>query len=247
MGRRCHHNTIETVTREGGIVYNIAMTSRRFVIPDIHGCALTLRCLVEKVIRLGPTDTLYLLGDYIDRGPRSKEVLELIHSWSARGFSVHPLRGNHEEMLLDACRDRDSFRLWMLNGGGATLTSYGVEDACEIPLPHRTMLDALPAYLELDDAVLVHAGLNFDLDDPFSDRDAMLWVRPTRTDSVKLGGRRLICGHTPKTRHEIQASLATGLITLDNGCVYAGKPGLGSLAALELNTLTLLFQENIDI
>lgn len=222
------------------------MTPRRFVIPDIHGCALTLQRLVEEVIHLRKTDTLYLLGDYIDRGPHSSEVLEFIRSRRENGFTVHPLRGNHEEMLLNACHDRVSFRLWMLNGGGATLASYGVEDACEIPLLHRTMLAALPVYLELDDVVLVHAGLNFDLDNPFSDRDAMLWVRPTGVDSVKLGGRKLVCGHTPQTRVAIEASLATGLITLDNGCVYAGMPGLGSLSALELNTLTLLFQENID-
>ena len=225
----------------------VAMTYRRFVIPDIHGCALTLQRLVEEVIQLGATDTLYLLGDYIDRGPRSREVLELIRYWRDAGLTINALRGNHEEMLLDACRDRASFRLWMINGGFATLASYGVEDACEIPISHRTMLAGLPLYLELEDAVLVHAGLNFELDDPFSDREAMLWGRPSGVDSVKLGGRKLICGHTPKTRQAIEASLATGLITLDNGCVYAGWPGLGSLAALELNTLTLLFQDNIDV
>ncbi|RII27375.1 MAG: serine/threonine protein phosphatase [Geobacter sp.] len=223
------------------------MTSRRFVIPDIHGCALTLRHLVEDVLQPGQADALYLLGDYIDRGPRSREVIELIRSWSQEGLAVHPLRGNHEEMLLDACRDRTSFRLWMLNGGYATLASYGVEDACELPLPHRAILSDLPLYMKLDDVVLVHAGLNFTLDDPFSDREAMLWVRSTKVDSIKLDGRKLVCGHTPTTRKAIEASMATDLITLDNGCVYAGAPGLGSLAALELNTLTLLFQENIDV
>ena len=224
----------------------IAMTPRRFVIPDIHGCALTLQRLVEEVIHFRKTDTLYLLGDYIDRGPRSREVLELIRSWRDDGFTIHPLRGNHEEMLLNACHDRASFRLWMLNGGGATLASFGVEDACEIPLPYRTMLADLPLYLKLDDVVLVHAGLNFDLDDPFSDREAMLWLRPTSVDNVQLGGRKLVCGHTPQTRKAIEASLATGLITLDNGCVYAGMPGMGSLSVLELNTNNLMFQENID-
>jgi len=223
------------------------MTSRRIVIPDIHGCALTLQRLVEDVIRLDRADTLYLLGDYIDRGPHSRAVLDLIHFWMESGFAVTPLMGNHENMLLNACRDRASFRLWMLNGGYATLASYGVEDACEIPLATRHLLARLPLYLSLDDVVLVHAGLNFDLDDPFSDPEAMLWTRPSASDRVRLGGRKLVCGHTPQTRSAIEESLATDLITLDNGCVYAGVPGLGSLAALELNTLNLLFQVNIDL
>jgi serine/threonine protein phosphatase 1 len=229
------------------VVYNCPMTLRRYVIPDVHGCALTLQHLVEDIIGLDRTDTLYLLGDYIDRGPRSKEVIDLIQMWMELGFAVTPLMGNHEEMLLNACRDRASFRLWMLNGGYATLASYGVEGACDIPISTRHLLANLPRYLSLNDVVLVHAGLNFDLNDPFSDREAMLWARPGESGHVKLGGRKLVCGHTPKTRNAIEASLVTDLITLDNGCVYAGVPGLGNLAALELNSLTLSFQENIDL
>ncbi len=65
------------------------MTSRRFVIPDIHGCARTFRALVEDVIRLKPMDSLYLLGDYIDRGPRSKDLLDKILELSAEGHNIH--------------------------------------------------------------------------------------------------------------------------------------------------------------
>lgn len=225
--------------------YNVGMAPRRFVIPDIHGCARTLQHLVEEVLRPGPDDTLFLLGDYIDRGPASRQVLDLIMGWRAAGYRIEALRGNHEEMFLDACRDRSAFRLWMLNGGTATLESFGVEDACEIPLPYRSFCEDLPPHLLLDDFVLVHAGLNFDEADPFADREAMLWTRSTRVERARIGGRRVVCGHTPVSRQSVWDSLTGDLITLDNGCVY-DWPGLGSLTALELTGMTLSFQENID-
>src|SRR5574340_376577 len=96
-----------------------AMASRRFVIPDVHGCARTLRRLVEEVLVLEKADCLYLLGDYIARGPRSREVLDILLALPEEGYQVSPLRGNHEEMFITA-RDSDAaFRLWILNGGYA--------------------------------------------------------------------------------------------------------------------------------
>jgi serine/threonine protein phosphatase 1 len=62
-----------------------------------------------------------------------------------------------------------------------------------------------------------------------------------------IGGKRLIGGHTPQNRDGIRRSLDGDHILLDNGCVYKGEPGLGSLAALELQTMELYFQENIDM
>src|SRR4051794_19819274 len=118
----------------------MAMSGRSFAIPDIHGCAATFRRLVNMTLRAVAGDTLYLLGDTIDRGPDSRGVLEEIMSLRREGIAVVALRGNHEDMLLKACRDRDDFRLWMLNGGGATLQSFGVEDACEIPRLYRELL-----------------------------------------------------------------------------------------------------------
>ncbi|BDV44142.1 serine/threonine protein phosphatase [Geotalea uraniireducens] len=221
-------------------------TPRRFVIPDIHGCSRTLDRLLGKVLRLQRGDELYLLGDYIDRGPRSREVLDLLLELVGAGYAVHPLRGNHEEMLLNGCRDRGMFRLWMLNGGDATLQSFGVEDPCEIPLRYRRFLGELPLYYLLPDYVLVHASLNFALADPFADREAMLWSRSLEVRKESIGGRRLIGGHTPVPRETIVAGLAGDRIVLDNGCVYAGRSGMGSLAALELNGMSLFFQENID-
>ena len=219
---------------------------RRFVIPDIHGCALTFRRLVHDVIHLTRRDSLYILGDMIDRGPRSREVIDQIIRMTDCGFSVRPLRGNHEQMLLDACRDRSDFRLWMLNGGDASLASFGIEDACELPGGYRDFFGSLPSYLLLHDFVLVHAGLNFTTPDPFMDTSAMLWSRDSFVDRQRLGGRRLVCGHTPHPLEQIIRSLTADRIVLDNGCVYGERGNLGRLCALELDSLILHTQENID-
>jgi calcineurin-like phosphoesterase family protein len=200
------------------------MKSRRIAIPDVHGCLRTLRRLVEEVVRLERSDNLYLLGDLIDRGPDAKGVIDYLLALQAQQYQVAVLRGNHEQMLLDACHDRDDFRLWLLNGGGATLASFGVDDACEIPLLYRRFFESLPLYIMLPDYVLVHAGIN----------------------CAALGGRRVVAGHTTCRREEVLASLATDRLTLDNGCVYLGREGLGTLTALELDGLTASFQENCE-
>ena len=193
------------------------------------------------------TDRLYLLGDTIDRGPRSKGVLDTIRRLQADGCSVTSVRGNHEEMLLKSCLDRNFFHLWMMNGGFDTLRSFGVEDACELPISYRNLLESFPCFIELDDFILVHAGLNFAIPDPLTDREAMLWNREHLVLREKIGGKRLIGGHTPQNRDKVRRSLAGDHILLDNGCVYKGEKGLGSLAALELPTMELYFQENIDM
>lgn len=223
------------------------MEPRRFVIPDIHGCARTFRRLLHEILRVRKDDIVYLLGDTIDRGPASRDVIDEIISLRNSGFAIHPLRGNHEEMLLKSCHDRNFFYMWMLNGGHATLKSFDVEDGCEIPREYRQFIESFPYFIELEDFILVHGGLNFTIPDPLMDREAMLWSRNREVSKELIGGRRLIGGHTPVDREHIRQSLASDHILLDNGCVYKGETGLGSLACLELNSMSLFFQENIDM
>jgi len=223
------------------------MKPRHFVIPDIHGCGRTFSRLLERVIRLQRSDTVFLLGDTIDRGPRSMEVLDTIIGLQAKGYDIHSVRGNHEELLLNSCRDRSYFRMWMINGGHETLRSFKVEDACEIPLEYRKLMESFSFFIEYGNFVMVHAALNFRMPDPFADREAMLWSRSREAVSSLIGGRRVVGGHTPLDMDEVRRSLATDKIMLDNGCVYAGEPGLGNLLALELETMTLYSQKNIDL
>lgn len=222
------------------------MSFRRFVIPDIHGCARTFAALLYDALRIRSSDILYLLGDYTDRGPRSREVIDLIWTLKRDGIEIHPIRGNHDEMLLRACESLDHFRLWILNGGRTTLESFDVVDPCEIPLSYKRFFTNLPYYLELDDAILVHAGLNFQAVDPFADTESMLWSRSVEVKPERIGYKKVISGHTPVNREIIKKSISSERILLDNGCVYTDRPELGTLAALELNTLSLYFQGNID-
>lgn len=224
----------------------MAMPSRTFVIGDIHGCAATLRRLVDEILIPFPGDCIYLLGDLIDRGPDSKGVLDFIFELRARGLSVGSVRGNHEEMCLQASDDHYYQSLWTANGGLATLESFQADGPGDIPHRYRELLDSFPLYILLNDFVIVHAGLNFDTSSPFSDTAAMLWTRSHFVDRQRIGGRRMISGHTPVSRSQLEASLTSSKIMLDNGCVFNGRPEMGSLAALELGSLTLSYQENID-
>jgi len=222
------------------------MTSRNFVIGDVHGCAQTLQQLIFKVIRVRHTDTLYFLGDLIDRGPRSRETLETIIRLKSAGYSVLSIRGNHEEMMLNACRNRTESLLWLENGGLATLRNFNVEDACEIPIETRKFLAGLPYYILLDRFILCHAGINCLAENPLEDHEAMIWSRNLPVMPERLGGRRVICGHTVHTLEEIRSSMESDRIFLDNGCVFKDMKGLGNLVALEIGSMTLYKTENID-
>lgn len=222
--------------------------SRTIAIADIHGCARTFRRLIFDVVRLKESDSLYLLGDMIDRGPDSKGVIGTILELQASGYDVNILRGNHEQMLLTYIQEPYYTNLarWLANGGDTTLASYGVSQAEDIT-ELIDYLDVLPIYLMTDNHIFVHAGLDFTLDDPLTGEEAMLWKRGGDFDETKLHGRVLVSGHTPVPLPEIRSSLGTSHIRLDNGCVQGGPlPEMGNLVALELERGVLHVQENIE-
>jgi Calcineurin-like phosphoesterase. len=102
------------------------MNERLFAIGDIHGCFYQFRELVEERIRIRKDDKVVLAGDFIDRGTRSKEVLDYIIELQNNGFDIIPLIGNHESMLLDALDNESHLLKWILNGGAVTLKSFGI-------------------------------------------------------------------------------------------------------------------------
>ena len=201
----------------------------RYAITDIHGCPRTFAALLRK-LDYGRDDELFLLGDYIDRGPDSAGVLRYIWRLQGEGYPVVCLRGNHEQMLLDAhARGYDA---WDYN-----------PDALELRQTLHWM-EHLPYYHETPGYVLVHAGLNFELSDPLSDRQAMLWFRDWEEDADLswLDGRILLYGHTPRTLAGVQREAAAlpdrPLLCLDAGCAMP-HPGMGHLTALNLDTREL--------
>src|SRR5215218_1348691 len=96
----------------------------RYAISDIHGCCKTFRYMVEEVLHLQASDQLFLLGDYIDRGPDSKGVIDFILELRAKGYRVETLMGNHEFMMLETWEDASYLPLWLRNGGDTTLASF---------------------------------------------------------------------------------------------------------------------------
>ncbi|MEI6206755.1 MAG: metallophosphoesterase [Desulfuromonadales bacterium] len=226
---------------------------RTFAIPDIHGCCRTFRQLLFHKLEFQKSDTLYLLGDYIDRGPDSKGVIDTILELQRDGYDVQPIKGNHEQMLIDFDESGtdEMLEYWLENGGSETLQSYGSEGAeLIIPGEHLDFIKALPVCIATESHVFVHAGLNFSLDKPLAgtSQEFMLWNRKYQyMDSKIIGGRKMIAGHTPRYLDEIEESLERDFIQLDNGC-YLGDQlyGKGNLVALELNSNRLYVQDNID-
>lgn len=220
---------------------------RRFAVSDIHGCFKTFRHLIENIIALQKKDYLFLLGDYIDRGPDSKGVLDYILQLKEAGYNLVALRGNHEVLALESLNNPTKYDSWIINGGQKTLNSFGVSDIHEIPELYFRVFGSLPYYTLLPDYWLVHAGFNFKADNIFEDYHAMLWIRNwySNINLEMLQGQIIVHGHTPIKPKEILENLdlrAYPAINIDAGCTF-GR----SLCALDLDKQTVVFQENIDM
>jgi serine/threonine protein phosphatase 1 len=234
---------------------------RIWVIPDIHGCIKTFRYLVEDMVNLQLDDKLYILGDMIDRGPDSKGVIDYIMDLEAKGYMVTSLRGNHEDYLLKVAAGGSNkgifsvfgksrmVKEWFKFGGEATLKSFEVQHAGDIPEVYINWLNSLPFYTSWDKYLIVHAGFNFKNDNIFADENAMMWIRDFEIDPEKLDGKKVIHGHVPVDLEFIYTCLNSvnySFIALDNGVYMSNRPGYGNLTALELNTLDLKVQSNLD-
>ena len=220
---------------------------KRFVIGDIHGCKKTLEKMLFEVLKIEKQDDVYFLGDYIDRGPRIKETVDLLLDLKNAEYKLHFLMGNHEKMLINTYYGYQNTKLWYLNDGHRTLESFGLKEIQELPAQYLYFFDNLKYYFEIEGFVLTHAGLNFDNENPYEDTYSMLWTRSKFVNKDKIGGRRLICGHTPHILNDIFNSLKEDKIQLDGGCVYSKThPGRGYLIGIDLDTLTLYPVLNVD-
>lgn len=225
-------------------------SDRIFAIGDIHGCAKTLQALLIQEINVQQQDTLIFLGDYIDRGPDSKAVMHIIMELKDKISNIICLMGNHEYMALQALQNGDS-SAWLRNGGRQTIESFNCDsfsdfmNSTEIHI-FWAFLNSLKYYHIENEFVLVHAGINCSLENPLMDTHAMLWQRGNQAIPEKLGGRKVICGHTPVSLQTMKDSLQEEQIFLDGGCVYPHKPWFGNLCALEINSKTLYHVRNCD-
>lgn len=197
------------------------MNDRIIAIGDIHGHAQALAALL-RLIDLQPTDTLVTLGDYVDRGPDSKGVLDQLIGLEGQCHLV-PLMGNHEEMMLGAREGRDNFKFWMQFGGDVALDSYGADRTMSlVPWGHWDFLKRLRLYYESDHHFFVHA--NYFPNRPFPEQDSqtVLW-RPLEGNDLPgphYSGKVAIVGHTPDRNGK---TLDLGYLKcIDTGCGHGG-------------------------
>lgn len=228
----------------------------RWVIPDIHGHIKTLKSLIEDRIALSKSDVIYFLGDYIDRGPDSKSVIDFIMSLQDSGFDVNCIRGNHEDYCIKAWEaDQKRFlfhskieKEWRKNGANRTLSSFGAKRPRDINKHYIDWMKETKLYIELENHILVHAGLNFKINNPFEDTCSMMWIRDFKVDKNKTGNKKVIHGHVPVEMSLIDLFLNNNydFISLDNGIYYENKDGFGNLLAFNIDTNEIIIQPNID-
>lgn len=225
---------------------------RKFAISDIHGCYQTFKTLLEK-IDLQPTDRLYLLGDYINRGKDTKRVIDHIFQLQDLGYFIKCLRGNHEAVLLRALRDPVwAKENWESGVGKETLESFRVERAFEIPDRYIDFIRDLDFYLEVDNYILVHAGLNFRTSYPFKDYYSQLWINDwyADVDYDWLENRYIVHGHAATTKTEIERLFSNFKIdqylNIDAGCSHHKPNDPRHLCAYEMTRGELIFVKNVE-
>ncbi len=216
------------------------MTNRLFAIGDIHGCFDQLQTLIEDKICLKKEDQLILLGDYIDRGVQSKEVVDFIIDLQNRGFNIFALHGNHEAMLLDAYYNESKFPLWIMNGGKETMSSFNIKDLKDLDVVYLNFFKSLIYYHPIDQYLFVHAGFNDE--NPFVDQYSMLWKSKKSYKHPLLIDKTIIHGHSPVPLSYLEESVLAKkqVLPLDTGCVFSDKKGFGKLSAVELYSGTVL-------
>ncbi|MTJ07219.1 MULTISPECIES: metallophosphoesterase family protein [unclassified Anabaena] len=219
-----------------------AISQRRFVIGDVHGHYEALMLLLEEIAPASE-DQVYFLGDLIDRGPQSAQVVEFVKQ------SNYPcLLGNHEQMLLNILTGRDTtsanMQAWLYSGGQATIASY---QSAAIPQEHLDWFHSLPTYLDLGDFWLTHAGV-----DPYKTveeqtSEQLCWIREEfhRIEQPYFPDKLIIVGHTitftlPGVAPGNLAQ-GQGWIDIDTGAYH---PRSGWLTGLDI-TNKLVYQANV--
>ena len=204
-----------------------------YAITDVHGCYNELVLLLGK-LTITPNTLIIFMGDYVDRGPRSKEVIDLIISLREQ-CCVVTLKGNHEDMMYKALvnnSDRD-VEMWMTNGGYQTLLSYGdietvLADIRELPKDlkkHLDFIETLELYYETDTHIFVHASPGLVV--PISEQPEahLIWRRPQLDDKefnyTHSSGKTIISGHTAQSSG-VPLRLSDKNILIDTGCFFTG-------------------------
>ena len=212
-----------------------------YAIGDIHGRS----DLLSRILALIEQDaashdasqkTLIFMGDYVDRGPESRGVIETLLHGLPKHFKGRFLKGNHEQLLLDVLRDPQRVEHWRRNGGDATMRSYGVDvhllqtaearperwrDAFVDALPqsHLAFLQGLRLQHTVGDYFFVHAGVRPGVPLGMQSANDLLWIRGDFLESTGPFGKVVVHGHTPGPEPVVKSNR----IGIDTGAVFTGR------------------------
>ena len=230
--------------------------SRLYAVGDIHGRADLLASLLEQIAadaarHPGAAKRLIFLGDYVDRGPASRAVIDLVLRDAPPGLETVPLMGNHEEMMLRFLEDIAVGRTWMMNGGDATLRSYGVDPptmfsgtsrlqeaqqdfAARLPARHRSFLEGLAISHTEGDYLFVHAGVRPGVALERQHPQDLLWIRDEFLGSDRDFGKLVVHGHSISRAPEFRPNR----IGIDTGAYRSGQLTCLVLEGTERRLLT---------
>jgi len=205
-----------------------------FAIGDIHGRFDLLEILHKKIMKhseqFDEINTIVMLGDYIDRGPQSKEVVDFLMTEPFEGFNHVYLRGNHEDLMLKTLSGNpDRIRAWLENGGDATCKSFGIDPAVvyldgaewkHLLKPYLPWLTDLKPYYQTRKHVFAHAGIDPDMfhDMSLQREEVLLWIRHRFLKDRHDYGFTVVHGHTPTT--DDKPEILNNRICIDTGAVW---------------------------
>jgi serine/threonine protein phosphatase 1 len=211
---------------------------KTYAIGDLHG---RLDLLERALLTIHDREPGHVvtLGDYIDRGPDSKGVIELVMhchkspAWTTNGWSITSIKGNHEEMLTATVDNRLDPSWWIGNGGDATLRSYGLkvekrqhidhDDLDVIPKAHVQWMRELPKMRIDARRIYVHAGVNFGTPIHQQNDDVIMWMRYAADFEGFGGNSHVVHGHTP----HLEPQLHSGRTNLDTKAFATGRLAIG--------------------
>jgi serine/threonine protein phosphatase 1 len=206
-------------------------SARLFAIGDIHGCVDELTTML-KAIAPARGDTVVFVGDYVDRGPAVRDVIELLLEYRRGEAEYVFLKGNHEDMMLSFLGLPGHYgESFLFNGGVPTLESYGVPEEAPalelIPADHLDFLKALATSYLHPPYLFVHAGISPLLQLEEQNVEDMLWIRQEFIFNPHHLGATVVFGHTPMRAVMVDLPYKLGI---DTGLVYGGK-----LSCIEFN------------
>jgi calcineurin-like phosphoesterase family protein len=170
--------------------------SLTYVIPDIHGrsdllcdglATIAAHCRDDSAI-------IVTIGDYVDKGPESKAVIDRLISGVDGRFGLIPLKGNHDALMIEGLRDSAKMAAWIAKGGDAALASYGGDPAA-VPRAHIEWLERLRLMHVDQHRLYVHAGVDPDIPLDRQDEQTLLWKRYPKRFPAGYGKFHVVHGH----------------------------------------------------